>query len=89
MLKVRRSSILLMGPVRFAPNMACSVVMVYFTMTEWLFQFGVGNFILAPILESLMSIQKILRLDGGGCTVSMSWFCRLMACSDNIRRSLC
>ena len=79
----------LMGKAGFASIMACSVVMVHFTMNAWFFQCCVRNVLSEPILESTVSIQKILRSNGGGYTFSMSGVWLSMACADDIRRSLC
>ena len=65
------------------------MAMVYFTMVAWLFQYCAGKFLLALILESPVSIQNILRSDGGGYTFSISRFWPSTSCSDDIRRSLC
>ena len=83
-----RSYILLIGPVGFAPTMACSMEMVCFTMIEWLIQCGAGEVLLAPIFYSPVSINRISRSDGGKFTSLMSYFQQSMACGDDIRRSL-
>ena len=89
MLNFGRLCILLMGPIGFTLTMACSMAILYFTILAWLFQCCVRNVILVPILESIVSIQQILRSVGGGRTVLMSCFQRSAACGDDIRRSLC
>ena len=65
MLKVGRSFILSIGPVGFAPTMACSVEIVCFAMEEWLIHCGVGNILSAPILDSPLSIKWISRSEDG------------------------
>ena len=88
-LKVGHLCILSINPFGFASTMACSVAMVYFTMENWVVQCGIGNFLLEPILDEMVSIKRISQLDGGVCTVLMSCFWRAAACGDNIRQSLC
>ena len=49
----------------------------------------VGNVLSAPILDSTMLIQQVLRSDGGGCTVLLSSSRQLAVCGYDIRHSLC
>ena len=89
MTKVRHSCILSIGPVGFAPTMACSVAIIYFTMVKWFLKCGVGSVLSALILDAPVSINQISRSDSGVCTVSMSCFWRSTARGDDIRRILC
>ena len=73
-MKLGRSCILSIGPFVFAPTMACSVAVVYFTMAEWLLQCGVSKILLESILDAPVLIKRISHSDGGECMVKFPTF---------------
>ena len=87
-MNVGRSWILPMGPVGFAPTMACSVSMVYFTMVVWWFR-GCLELPLGADLGISCLILRVLRSDGGGCMALIYCSLRSAVCVDNSGRGMC